>query len=93
MRIQKGTSSDVEADLSKIDTSILSIQEKTKKKISLFERSNKKIDDLKREMLRRKWHGYSLASDLANKLKVDEWKTNPNFNKFSRKVSSKKMLR
>jgi hypothetical protein len=44
-------------------------------------------------MLRKKWKGYSIANDLAGRLKVEEWKMNPNFNKVTRQVSGKRMMR
>ena len=80
-------------EISHIDTSLMSIQERSKQKISLFERSNHKLDEKRRLMLQKKWQGYSIANDLAGRLKIEEWKTNPNFNKFSRKISSKNVLR
>eukprot|EP00347_Sterkiella_histriomuscorum_P005683 403355663 len=80
-------------DLSQVDTSVLSIQEKAKRKISLYERANKKLEEIQKRLLRKKWHGYSLANDLAFKLKIDEWKQNPNFNKFQRQIDKNGPLR
>ncbi|CDW86165.1 UNKNOWN [Stylonychia lemnae] len=81
------------ADLSQMDTSILSIQERTKQKISIYERANRKMDEDQKRLLRKKWKGYSLANDLAGKFKVEEYKQNPNFNKFQRQVNQNGPLR
>lgn len=48
---------------------------------------------MRKKDLKKKWKGYSLANDLADKLKVSEWKQNPNFNKFQRSVNSNNPMR
>ena len=80
-------------ELSVIDTSIFDIQDKAKHKIRLFKSANEKQQDIEERNRRRKWKGYSIANDLAEKMNAKDWKLNPKYNKFVRSVNKNGPLR
>ena len=54
--------------------------------MSNYERANRRLKEMQERIKEKRRKQFSLANELGNKLKVQEWKMNPTFNKFKRQV-------